>query len=84
MTNKLADPPAEVEEVASKVFTDLKSLQADYDRADVNWQRAKEKASALKKVAEECAEAIFAYNRKLGEPLPMFETGGEKNGEDKS
>jgi hypothetical protein len=77
MTTKRTEAhPEEVADVDAKVFDLLKSLQADYDRAHAHWKRAKEKAAALKKDADECAANLFAYVRKLGEPLPMFE-GGE-------
>jgi hypothetical protein len=81
MTKKLAEPEAPDLD-ADKIFLGaLKSLQAEYDKAAANWKRAKDRATALKKEADDCAENLFEYVRKLGEPLPMFE-GGENNGEE--
>lgn len=54
-------------------LAEIEGLQAEYDEAEQDWERAKDEAAALKKIAEEKARKLFQFIRALRQPLPLFD-----------
>ena len=65
--------PADAPAVTPDFLNELKRLQAEFDRAKADWERAKDKAKMLKEIAEEKAEDLFSFIRGTDGAAPLFD-----------